>query len=75
MFLTGSTGQVSSLDDVKTNSNIDNNATRSMALDHLGTIAAKMRAASLHRAEDDRLPMMPMSLEEVSRSRLSLWFE
>jgi cohesin loading factor subunit SCC2 len=56
---------VSSLDDVKTNSNIDNNATRSMALDHLGTIAAKMRTASLHGAEDDRLPMMPMSLEEV----------
>lgn len=74
-FLTRSIEQVSSLDDVKTNSNVDNNATRSMALDHLGTIAAKMRTASLHGAEDDRFPMIPMSLEEVIFSRLLRWIE
>lgn len=43
-----------------------------MALDHLGTIAAKMRTASLHEAGDDSLPMMPMSLEEVVLSILVL---
>ena len=46
-----------------------------MALDHLGTIAAKMRTASLHRAEDDMLPMIPMSLEEVVFSRFLLRVE
>ena len=46
-----------------------------MALDHLGTIAAKMRTASLHGVEDDRLPVIPMSLEEVAFSRFWRWLE
>ena len=45
-----------------------------MALDHLGTIAAKMRTASLQEAGDDRIPMMPMSLEEVF-SQILRWDE
>ena len=39
--------QVSSLDDVKTVSQSDNNAGKTMALDHLGVIAARIRTSTL----------------------------
>lgn len=39
--------KVSSLDDVKTNSQTDSNAAKQMALDHLGVIAAKIRTSVL----------------------------
>ncbi|KAF8648994.1 hypothetical protein AX16_006108 [Volvariella volvacea WC 439] len=38
---------VSSLDDVKSTNQTDNNAARTMALDHLGVIAAHMRTSAL----------------------------
>ncbi|KAF4617468.1 hypothetical protein D9613_005695 [Agrocybe pediades] len=38
---------VSSLDDVKTSSQTDNNAAKTMALDHLGVIAARIRTSIL----------------------------
>lgn len=40
-------GQVSSLDDVKSSSQTDNNAAKTMALDHLGVIAARIRSSML----------------------------
>ncbi len=40
-------GQVSSLDDVKSSSQTDNNAAKTMALDHLGVIAAQIRSSML----------------------------
>ena len=39
--------QVSSLDDIKTNSQTDSNAAKTMALDHLGVIAARIRSSML----------------------------
>ncbi|KAI0290109.1 hypothetical protein B0F90DRAFT_1654815 [Multifurca ochricompacta] len=39
--------QVSSLDDVKSTSQTDNNAAKTMALDHLGVIAARIRSSML----------------------------
>ncbi|EGN98100.1 hypothetical protein SERLA73DRAFT_109431 [Serpula lacrymans var. lacrymans S7.3] len=51
---------VSSLDDVKS-SQTDNNAAKNIALDHLGTIAARMRSSSLkvkqRQAGENVLPM------------------
>ncbi|RXW23420.1 hypothetical protein EST38_g2453 [Candolleomyces aberdarensis] len=38
---------VSSLDDVKSNSQADTNAAKTMALDHLGVIAARIRSSTL----------------------------
>lgn len=38
--------QVSSLDDIKTNQT-DNNAAKTIALDHLGVIAARIRSSAL----------------------------
>ncbi|OCH92592.1 hypothetical protein OBBRIDRAFT_791042 [Obba rivulosa] len=38
---------VSSLDDIKTTSQNDNNAAKTMALDHLGVIAARLRSSML----------------------------
>jgi hypothetical protein len=39
--------QVSSLDDVKSSSQTDNNAAKTIALDHLGVIAARIRSSML----------------------------
>ncbi len=44
--------KVSSLDDVKTNSQTDSNAAKQMALDHLGVIAAKIRTSVLKFQRD-----------------------
>lgn len=39
--------QISSLDDVKSVSQTDNNAMKQIALDHLGVIAARLRSSTL----------------------------
>ena len=44
--------QVSSLDDIKTNSQTDSNAAKTMALDHLGVIAARIRTSVLKVQRD-----------------------
>ena len=44
--------QVSSLDDIKTNSQTDSNAAKTMALDHLGVIAARIRSSMLKFQND-----------------------
>lgn len=46
-------GQVSSLDDVKLSSQTDNNAARTIALDHLGIIAARIRSSVLKVQRDE----------------------
>ncbi|KJA17973.1 hypothetical protein HYPSUDRAFT_205707 [Hypholoma sublateritium FD-334 SS-4] len=43
---------VSSLDDIKTNSQTDSNAAKTMALDHLGVIAARIRTSVLKVQRD-----------------------
>jgi cohesin loading factor subunit SCC2 len=45
--------QVSSLDDVKTTNQTDNNATKNIALDHLGVIAARIRSSVLKTSSGD----------------------
>jgi cohesin loading factor subunit SCC2 len=56
------------LDDVKTNSQTDSNAAKTMALDHLGVIAARIRSSMLkfQRADNSRKGLK--SLDEVSAS-------
>lgn len=44
---THSLQQVSSLDDIKSTSHTDNNAAKTIALDHLGVIAARIRSSML----------------------------
>lgn len=39
--------QITSLDDVKSSSQVDGNAQKSMALDHLGVIAGRLRQCML----------------------------
>jgi cohesin loading factor subunit SCC2 len=39
--------QVSSLDDVKSSNQAENNAAKTIALDHLGVIAARIRSSTL----------------------------
>jgi len=61
--------KVSSLDDVKTNSQTDSNAAKQMALDHLGVIAAKIRTSVIKSQRDAdhskaKKPLRP--LDEVS---------
>jgi len=46
--------QVSSLDDVKTNSQTDSNAAKTIALDHLGVIAARIRTSILKVQQEIR---------------------
>ena len=46
--------QVSSLDDVKTNSQTDSNAAKTIALDHLGVIAARIRTSILKVQQETR---------------------
>lgn len=58
---------VASLDDVKTNASLDNSATRATALDHLGTIAARLRAASISALrQQGKAPLTP--LEEAVKA-------
>ncbi|OAX39889.1 hypothetical protein K503DRAFT_738603 [Rhizopogon vinicolor AM-OR11-026] len=53
---------VSSLDDIKTNTQTDTNAAKSIALDHLGVIAARIRSSSL-KVNQDKQGLHP--LDEV----------
>ena len=40
------------MDDIKTNSQTDSNAAKTMALDHLGVIAARIRSSMLKFQKD-----------------------
>ena len=51
---------------MKTNASVDNSATRSTALDHLGIIAARLRTVSLRSSASDlKLPPVLHSLDDV----------
>ncbi|KAH7103288.1 hypothetical protein BKA62DRAFT_696412 [Auriculariales sp. MPI-PUGE-AT-0066] len=56
---------VSSLDDVKTSQTQDNNAAKSSALDHLGTIAARLRASLLKFSSDKTADGQLRPLDDV----------
>ncbi|KAF8158512.1 hypothetical protein B0H34DRAFT_797892 [Crassisporium funariophilum] len=59
---------VSSLDDVKTSSQTDSNAAKTMALDHLGVIAAKIRSSILkvqHETRDSVTKKALKALDEI----------
>ncbi|KAI9443068.1 hypothetical protein H4582DRAFT_1808792 [Lactarius indigo] len=61
---------VSSLDDVKSSSQTDNNAAKTMALDHLGVIAARIRSSMLKATGADgngSLDLRPLD-EVLSRT-------
>ncbi|KAG0704778.1 hypothetical protein DFH29DRAFT_981273 [Suillus ampliporus] len=59
---------VSSLDDVKTSTQTDTNAAKSIALDHLGVIAARIRSSSLKVKARDHDKHGLHSLDEVISS-------
>lgn len=59
---------VSSLDDVKTSTQTDTNAAKSIALDHLGVIAARIRSSSLKVKVHDHNKHGLHSLDEVISS-------
>lgn len=67
--------QVSSLDDVKSSNQTDNNAAKTMALDHLGVIAARIRSSMLRAMQgtDDDGFVSLKPLDEVLSSSLSLF--
>ena len=60
---------VASLDDIKTNSQTDSNAAKTMALDHLGVIAARIRTSILKvQKQGQELPTKGLKpLEEVGK--------
>jgi cohesin loading factor subunit SCC2 len=61
--------QVSSLDDVKSNSQAENNAAKQTALEHLGVIAAKIHITVLkfqRETTDDSAKKLLHPLEDVS---------
>lgn len=66
--MTLTTGQVSSLDDIKSTSQNDNNAVKTLALDHLGVIAAHLRTSSLKFRHDSN----GSALTPLDEVRLSL---
>ncbi|KAG2340137.1 hypothetical protein BDR05DRAFT_553803 [Suillus weaverae] len=59
---------VSSLDDVKTSTQTDTNAAKSIALDHLGVIAARIRSSSLKVKVHDHDKHGLHSLDEIISS-------
>lgn len=61
---------MASLDDVNSSSQNDNNAAKTIALEHLGVIAARIRITSLKMAEGAR-PLKP--LDEVWRRKKILF--
>ena len=63
---------MSSLDDVKTSNQAENNAAKTIALDHLGVIAARIRSSTLKfkRREGDNA--QPMSLKPLDDGRCSV---
>jgi cohesin loading factor subunit SCC2 len=56
--------QVSSLDDVKFSNQTDNNAAKTIALDHLGVIAARIRSSVLNAKRNKSERLQP--LDEAS---------
>jgi cohesin loading factor subunit SCC2 len=56
--------QVSSLDDVKFSNQTDNNAAKTIALDHLGVIAARIRSSVLNTKRNKSERLQP--LDEAS---------
>lgn len=65
--------KISSLDDVKSMAQTDNNAVKQLALDHLGVIAARLRTSTLKFKLADTpsngntsMPLRPM--EEVAKT-------
>ena len=60
---------MSSLDDVKTAAQNENNAAKTMALDHLGVIAARLRTNALKQQTPDNTGLPFQSLDEVGFSR------
>lgn len=59
--------QVSVLDDVSKSSATDNNATKSIALDHLGVIAARIRSVTLKTRQQEVDEQLRSMDEVVSR--------
>lgn len=60
--------KVTSLDDVKTSQQADTNAAKTMALDHLGVIAARLRSSAIRvRQRGGKDPIV--ALDEVLASR------
>ncbi|KAJ3516976.1 hypothetical protein NLJ89_g794 [Agrocybe chaxingu] len=72
---------LSSLDDVKTNSQTDSNAAKTMALDHLGVIGAKIRTSSLKVQKESqsgsRKPLKPLDdiVSDLSLKYLNRFLE
>jgi cohesin loading factor subunit SCC2 len=66
--------QVSSLDDVKSSSQTDNNAAKTMALDHLGVIAARIRSSMLRTKQGDDGFVGLKPLDEVLSSTLGPFY-
>ena len=64
--------KVSSLDDVRT-SQVDSNAAKSIALDHLGVIAARIRSSILNVQSDADKYQAVKPLDEVPSSTLLTW--
>ncbi|KAI0317644.1 hypothetical protein OF83DRAFT_1120276 [Amylostereum chailletii] len=59
---------VSSLDDIKTNNQTDNNAAKTLALDHLGVVAARLRSSNLKfkpSGPEDKGTVALKSLDEI----------
>lgn len=59
--------QISSLDDVKSATQNDNNASKAMALDHLGVIAGRLRA-NMMKFGRTRLDVRPLRAEASLRT-------
>jgi cohesin loading factor subunit SCC2 len=63
------------LDDVKSSSQTDNNAAKTMALDHLGVIAARIRSSMLRAKQGDGDGFVGLKpLDEVLSSSLSQFY-
>ncbi len=60
--------QINSLDDIKSANQNDNNASKSMALEHLGVIAGRVRSNMLKNAgaSGDKQETASKPLDEVS---------
>lgn len=63
--------KVASLDDVRSSSANDNNAAKSMALDHLGLIAARLKACALKFFTTEDRPAGQSSLLPLEEVRCS----
>ncbi|KAI0034608.1 hypothetical protein K488DRAFT_83792 [Vararia minispora EC-137] len=62
---------VNSLEDVRTNNTVENNAVKSIALDHLGAVAARLRGSILRFQGTKEAPKEDAlrSLDEILKSR------